>query len=115
MTDNERITRLEEQMDVLEKQYSELYRQLAEARLDQWKARLEDLEIQAHLGAMDTNDRVAALVQKARDRWNDARTHVGGTSAAAGEMLETLRGGVENALDDLRRAILDAKSRATGS
>ena len=83
MTENERVTKLEAQIADLESKQTELYDQLAEARLDQWKGRLEDLEVQVHLGAMDTNDRIAALMQKAHDRWDDARRQVGGATATA--------------------------------
>jgi hypothetical protein len=113
MTENERIKKLESQMEDLERTQSELYNQLAEARLDQWKGRLEDLEVQVHLGAMDTNDRVAAGLQKARDRWDDARNQLSGATAVAVEVFDTVRSGVENALDDVRGALLDAKKQAT--
>lgn len=113
MTENERIKKLETQIERLEARQSELYDQLADARLDQWKGRLEDLEVQARLGAMDTNDRVADLMAKARDRWEEARKQLGGATAAAAEVVETVRGGFESALDDLRRALLDAKKQAS--
>jgi chromosome segregation ATPase len=112
MTDNERIKKLEAQIKRLETKQSDLYDQLAEARLDQWKGRLEDLEVQARLGAMDTNERVAAVMQKARDRWDEARKQLSGATAVAGDVVETVRGGFETALDDLRRALLDAKKQA---
>jgi uncharacterized small protein (DUF1192 family) len=112
MTENERITKLQAQIDRLEAKQSELYDKLAEARLEQWKGRLEDLEVQVHLGAMETNDRIAALVQRARDRWDDAKAQVGGATEVAGDVAETVRGGLESALDDIRRALLDAKKQA---
>lgn len=113
MTDNDRIAKLQAQIDKVEAKQAELYEQLAEARLDQWKGRLEDLEVQVHLGAMDTNDRVAAVVQRARDRWDDAKTQLGGATAVAADVVETVRGGFESALDDVRRALLDAKKQAS--
>lgn len=113
MADTEdRIAKLEAQIKALEAKHSELYQQLADARLDQWKGRLEDLEVQARLGAMETNDRVAALVEQARDRWNDAKAQIRGAASTAGDVVETVRGGVERAIDDLRRAILDARGKA---
>lgn len=109
---NDRITKLESQIEKLEAKQSELYQQLADARLDQWKGRLEDLEVQVRLGAMDTNDRVTALVDQARDRWNDAKTQLRGATSVAGDVVESVRGGVERAIEDLRQAILDARSKA---
>lgn len=112
MADDDRISKLQAQIDKLEAKQTELYEQLAEARLDQWKGRLEDLEVQVHLGAMDTNDRVDALVQRARDRWNEGKTQLSGATSKASEVVETVRNGIESALDDLRAAILDARKQA---
>jgi hypothetical protein len=113
MTENERVTKLEAQIADLEAKQTELYNQLAEARLDQWKGRLEDLEVQVHLGAMDTNDRIAALMQKAHDRWDDARKQLSGATATAAGAFETVRGRFESAIDDVRRALLDARKQTT--
>lgn len=109
---DDRIARLESQIKDLEAKHTELYKQLADARLDQWKGRVEDLEVQARLGAMETNDRIKALIQQAGDRWNDARSQVRGAASTAGDVVETVRGGVERAIDDLRKAILDARGKA---
>jgi predicted nucleic acid-binding Zn-ribbon protein len=112
MTDDDRIAQLQAQIDRLEARQSELYEKLAEARLDQWKGRLEDLEVQVHLGAMDTNDRVNALVEKARERWNEAKSKLGGATSVASDVGETVRKGVESAVEDVRKALLDAKTQA---
>lgn len=113
MAENDRIAKLEKQIERLESKQTELYEQLAEARLDQWKGRLEDLEVQIRLGAMDTNDRVEAVVQKARDRWTDAKSQLTGAKATAADVVETVRSGVESALADIRKAIVDARKQAT--
>lgn len=113
MADDDRIAKLEKQIEKLEARQSELYEQLAEARLDHWKGRLEDLEVQIRLGAMDTNDRIQALVEQARDRWNDAKSQLTGAKSAAVDVVETVRSGVESALDDIRRAIVEARKQTT--
>ncbi|HEX6419336.1 MAG TPA: hypothetical protein VFZ77_12620 [Acidimicrobiales bacterium] len=113
MADTDRIAKLEKQIERIEAKQAELYEQLAEARLDQWKGRLEDLEVQIRLGAMDTNDRVSALVQRTRDRWTDAKTQLSGAKATAVDVVETVRGGLETALSDLRKAVVDARKQAS--
>ncbi len=112
MTDSDRIAKLEAQIEKLEARQSDLYEQLAEARLDQWKARLEDLEVQMHLGAMDTNERISALVQRARDRWDDAKSRLTGATAVASDVFESVRAGIDSALNDLRQALVDARKQA---
>lgn len=113
MADTDHIANLQARIDRLEAKQAELYEQLAEARLDQWKGRLEDLEVQVHLGAMDTNDRIDALVSRARDRWNEAKAQLSGATSVASDVFETVRSGFESALSDIRRALLDAKKQAT--
>jgi len=113
MADTDRIAKLEKQIERLEAKQAELYEQLAEARLDQWKARLEDLEVQIRLGAMETNDRIDALVQRARERWNDAKAQLSGAKATAVDVVETVRSGIETALSDLRKAVVEARKQAT--
>ncbi|HEX6569626.1 MAG TPA: hypothetical protein VF015_10685 [Acidimicrobiales bacterium] len=113
MADTDHIANLQARIDRLEAKQAELYEQLAEARLDQWKGRLEDLEVQVHLGAMDTNDRIDALVSRARDRWNEAKAQLSGATSVASDVFETVRSGFESALGDIRRALLDAKKQAT--
>jgi hypothetical protein len=113
MADTDHIANLQARIDRLEAKQAELYEQLAEARLDQWKGRLEDLEVQVHLGAMDTNDRIDALVSRARDRWNEAKAQLSGATCVASDVFETVRSGFESALSDIRRALLDAKKQAT--
>ncbi len=112
MTENERVTRLEHQIKRLEEKQAELYEQLAQARLDQWKGRLEDLEVQMRLGSMETTDRVTALVQRARQAWDDAEARFGGAAAAAPELLESVRAGFETAMADIRSALMDARQVA---
>lgn len=112
MADDDRIARLEAKIAELEAEQSRLYEQLAEAQLDQWKGRLEDLEVQAQLGAMDANDRVHAVVQQARERWSEAKVQLTGKTSRAGDVVETVRNGLETALGDIRRALVEARDKA---
>lgn len=113
MTSEERIARLEAQIERLEARELELRRQLAAAQLDQWYGRIEDLKVQAHLAAMDTNDRVAALVGQLRHRWLDARAQMEGTTLATSGVAGSVRKGIEELLQDVRHALVEAKDKAT--
>ena len=73
MTSDERIARLEAQIEKLQTKQSDLHRQLIQAQRDQWQGRVDDLEVQMHLGAMEANDKAAALMDQLRSRWADAR------------------------------------------
>jgi phage shock protein A len=110
----DRITKLEAQIDKLEAKQDELRKQLTQAQLDQWYARIEDLEVQVHLGAMDTSDKVTSLVHQVRQRWTEAKGQFEGAASSASEAVESARGGIERAFKDVREAVLETTKRAKG-
>ncbi len=62
MTNEERIAKLEAQLDDLRSKVTDLRKQLTKAQIAQWQGRIEDLEVQMHLGAMESSDRLNALM-----------------------------------------------------
>ena len=102
---------MEEQITELKGRQEELNQQLARAQRDQWQGRIEDLEVQFHLGAMEANDRAKALLEEVRSRWAEVRAQADEASATASEVGETLRNGLESAVRDLRKALLESKAR----
>ena len=113
MDDTERVTRLEDEIGRLETELDRLRGQLALAELDHWRGRIDDLEVQARLMVMEADDRVAPLIEQVRNRWLEAKDKVTASASTAGEVIETLRDGMEQAVSDLRGAILAARSAAT--
>jgi chromosome segregation ATPase len=111
MTTEERIAKLEAEIGKLQARQAALQQQLAKAELDQWQARVEDLEVQLHLGAMDASDRLTALMDQLRDRWADGRRQFENSIATASSVADTVRSGLENAFSDLRKALLESKSK----
>lgn len=109
MTNEDRITGLEAQIRKLQAEQAELRKQLARAQLDQWRGRIEDLQIQMHLGAMETSDQLTALMRQLLGRWADARLQFERDISTASDVAETVRSGLENAFDDLRKALLEAR------
>ena len=113
MPATEDIQRLEARIAKLEAQETKLRGQLAQAELAQWEGRIDDLEVQLHLGALEAHDRLAPLVETLRNRWLDAQSELGGGASAAADVVDTLRTGLEQAMKDVRRAVLDAAKVAT--
>lgn len=111
----DRITQLEEQIHELNDQQADLRKQLAKAQLDQWQGRIEDLEVQMHLGALDASDKATAQMDKLRARWADAKRQFEESIKTASSVADTVRAGLENAFDDLRKALLESKSKLTSS
>ncbi len=104
---DKRITDIEDRIEALSTQIQELQGQLAELELDQWRGRIDDLEVQLHLGAMAGRDRLAPLVEKLRNSYLDARESVTSTASSAGDMSVRIRKGLEQAMNDIRKAVLD--------
>ena len=112
-TSEERIANLETQITKLQKAQNDLYAQLTKAQLEQWQGRIDDLEVQAHLGAMEANERVTALVDQLRSKWAAARSQVEGATSTTTEVVDTLRIGLQDAFGDLRKALLQTKQKVT--
>ena len=67
------------------------------ARSDQWQARLDDLDLQAHLGAMDAQETLDPLVERLRNAWLDARQRFDSGTSTASDVIDQLRDGFEQA------------------
>ena len=111
MSTEDRVAKLEAQITKLQAQQTDLRKQLAEAQLDQWQGRIEDLEVQMHLGAMEASDELTALMDRLRGKWADARRQFEKSIATASSVGDTVRTGLENAVEDLRKALLESRSK----
>ena len=111
MTTEDRIAKLEAEIGTLHARQADLRKQLAEAQLDQWQGRVEDLEVQMHLGEMEASDKVTELMSRLRDRWADARRQFEQSITTASSVADTVRTGLENAIEDVRKALLESKRK----
>jgi hypothetical protein len=111
MTTEDRIAKLEAQIGKLQAQQTDLRKQLARAQLDQWQGRIEDLELQVHLGAMEASDKLTALMDQLRAKWADARRQIEESITTASSVADTVRTGIEKAFDDLRKALLESRNK----
>ena len=111
MTTEDRIEKLEGQIDKLRAQQADLRKQLAKAQLDQWQGRIEDLEVQMHLAGVEASDKLTTLMDRLRDRWGDARRQFEASISTAASVADTVRTGLERAVEDLRKALLESKSK----
>jgi gas vesicle protein len=115
MTTEDRIAQLEGQIHELHDQQADLRKQLAKAQLDQWQGRIEDLEVQMHLGAVEASDKAHAQMSNLRDRLADARRQFEESIKTASSVADTVRTGLEKAFDDLRKALLESKNKLISS
>lgn len=106
-------SQLEARIAKLEEEQTALRHQLAEAQVDQWKGRIDDLEVQAHLGTRELADRIDPLLETLRNRWKDAREQVDKSADTAADVFATLRSGLEDAMSDIRTSLAEARRSAT--
>ena len=111
MTTEDRIAQLEGQLHELQGQQADLRKQLARAQLDQWQARVENLEVQMHLEAKQATDKAFALMDQLRAKWADARRQFEESISTASSVADTVRTGLEKACDDLRQALVESKDK----
>lgn len=102
---------LDSRVKALEDQLAQLRAELMEGQLDEWKARIDQLEVQAHLGQMEATGQIEPLLEQLRNRWLDAREQVDRVGGAAGDAMASVSDGVRSAMDDLRKALSDAADR----
>jgi chromosome segregation ATPase len=111
MSTEDRIKTLESQIEELRAEQVELNKQLAQAEVDRWKGRIEDLEVQMHLGAMETNDRLKALLDQVQHRWAETKSQLETSTSAAAEGADAVRTSLQSAFKDIRQALLDTKNK----
>lgn len=110
MTDQQTIEELKARIDELEAEQGRLREELSRAQIDEWEGRLDDLGLQLHLGTMELRDRLDPIVEQARRQIADARARIEDGSETTADAVAALRTGFEQAWDDLRSAVNDAKS-----
>jgi predicted nuclease with TOPRIM domain len=111
MTTEERITELETQIGKLQAKHAELHKELTKAQADLWQGRIEDLELQMHLGAMETTDKLTALMDQLRSKWADARRQFEDATSTASSVADTVRTGLEKAVNEVRKALLESRNK----
>ncbi len=111
MTTEERIATLEARLDTLQEAHSTVSEQLAQAHLDQWQGRIDDLELQVHLGAADATDRITALTAELDERWGKVRQHASIAGSTTSEVTETMRLGLASAYKEVRDALIESRKQ----
>ena len=114
MDTSDQIGQLQAQIDDLEAEVARLRHQLADAELDQWLNQIDDLEVQVHLASLDAKDRLTPLLEDLRNAWLEARAGISSTTDTAADVVDKVRSGLEQAMREVRRAALDARSAING-
>jgi|LakMenEpi03Aug12_release.lakeMendotaPanAssembly.Ray.scaffolds.fasta_scaffold27047_6 chromosome segregation ATPase len=112
-TTEDRIAGLEARITELQSELAATRQQLTDAQLDQWKGRIDELEVQMHLGRLDAEQQMEPVLEQLRNWWLDAREQLTQTGSAAsslaGDTFASLRSGVDKAMDQLRDGMRSAR------
>lgn len=99
----------ERQVDHLSRQVAEMMSFMAGSQLDQWMARIEDLELQASLARMELREEAGPRIEDLKGRLETARTELATAGDKAGDVWGVLSQGVRAAFADLKAAFEETK------
>jgi ElaB/YqjD/DUF883 family membrane-anchored ribosome-binding protein len=72
--------------------------------LDEWRARIDELLVQADLASKDVSESVRAKATTAQNAYLAAKNQLSRIPKDAGANIGSLRSGVEKLIDDVRQA-----------
>lgn len=111
MNTDERIDTIEKHVHALQAEQADLTGQLAAARVDLWRSRVEGLQLQVHLATMSGNERLTLLSESLRNSWDRTQAQVEDASTAASTATETVWTALESAYRDVRAALIESKTQ----
>jgi predicted nuclease with TOPRIM domain len=89
------------------KAYEEKY----QAKLDEWRAEIDKLSAKARQSSADARIRYQEEIEKLKKRRSDAETRLEEMRKSSGEAWRDLKGGADNAWDEVERAFKQAMTR----
>lgn len=98
----------------LEQQVVDLRAQLYESELQDWKARIDQLEVQARLGSMEARDEINPVLDRLRNLVLDARAQVDQSQSSVGGAIDSLRESLVSAIRDVSNGWDEAIAKLTG-
>lgn len=90
---------------------AQLGRETVEAMLEAWRARVDNLRVQARLGRMDAHDDVEASIEEAESTLGAVRRRLGALLDEADDVRGALVEGLRSARSDLSSAVEMAEER----
>jgi len=110
--DSEQTT-FERQVDDLSRQVKELTTFMVDGQLDQWKSRIDDLELQMALGRMELKEEAGPKIDELKTKLDEARAELTAAGDKATEVWATLSAGLRSAFAELKDAFVETKHLVT--
>jgi hypothetical protein len=107
----EMLEQLRRDVRDFEEQLVALGRETVRATLEAWRARIDNLRLQAELGRMDADDEVSAAIGSADSVWATTHDRLLVASEEASDVRAALAEGMRSARADLQAAVDLAQER----
>lgn len=101
---------VEERLEALEARVAELEQDSVEAELTQFRGRLDDLRVQAHLARMEAQDDLSSVIDRLEGVWSEAKRQIERLRDESRSAGGGMRDGARKALSDLRQSFDEAAS-----
>lgn len=108
------IETLERKVETLDRTVNRLARQVADAEMAGWEARIEQLRLEASLGRMEVEDEFADRLNRLREAYQAARKELDELPELVGDTIAILPERLRPALDIVERAYREAKEKLSG-
>ena len=105
---------LQARIDQLEQRIDELEKTSVDAHLEEWKAKIDNLQLQASLAKMDASDEVKSSLDRLNDTWNGVRDRLEQLAADSRRATGSLAGGLKSAGSEIRDSFDQARNSLLG-
>lgn len=105
------VETLERKVESLDRTVNRLARQVADAEMAGWEARIEQLRLEATLGRMEIEDELADRLTRVREAYQAARKELDDLPELVGDTIAVLPDRLRPALDMVESAYREAREK----
>ena len=87
------------------------YIQKLKLKLDEWNAKIDELEVQAKLAEMENREKYEAELSRLKEKRDELKDKIENMSESGEKAFEELRTGAEKAWESLSEAFNNARSQ----
>ncbi|MDX1302872.1 hypothetical protein [Photobacterium sp.] len=92
----------------------ELYKQKMQAQLDEWEAEVDSFKAKASGASADTQLELIKKINALKGKIEQGKAKLAEVAEASDDAWESIKGGVDSAMDSLKAAVNDAKAKLKG-
>ena len=105
---------LQARIDQLEQRIDELEKTSVDAHLEEWKAKIDNLQLQASLAKMDGKDEVKSSIDRLNDTWNGVRDRLEKIAGDGRRATDSIANGLRSAGSEIKDSFDQARDSLLG-